>query len=161
MTNLIDIKKGLIVADSKRRKHLWIFVCATLVAVLGIALLMLKSKENYTLNMVFTILIAVIYLLYLVFYFTVLRRRLVDEYRFFDGAFKADLYEEKFQPIEYLEQTKISDGIEYYVLKVKVIGVLADTEKNYLIKDKFEFDSNLTYKVNLFGTVAISYEVVK
>lgn len=161
MINNVDINNGLIEAISKRKKNLWIFVCASILVIVGISLLMLKSKEKYALNLILSILLAIPYLLYLVFYFTVLRRRLLDEYRFYNGASNASLNDEKCQIIQYEDQSKISNGLEYFVLRVKVIGALSDTEKNYLVTNKFEFDKNAIYKVNLYGTVLISYEVAK
>ena len=93
MLNLIDIEKGLYGAAYKKRRHFILFILSTMFVVALVILLMLTSKQKYTLELIITILISVAYLLYLVFYFTVIRRVLQAELRFYEGASKAELTE--------------------------------------------------------------------
>ena len=161
MLNLIDIEKGLYGVSYKKRRHFILFVLSTMFAVALVILLMLTSKQNYTLELIFTILISIAYLLYLVFYFTVIRRVLQAELRFYEGASKAELseYDVEIQCIS--EEIKEHNGLEYYVLEAKVDENLKEEDKIFYVPTKFSFKKNQKATIQVYGSVVINVELRK
>ena len=94
MLNLVDIKKGLYGAEIKKRRHFILFILSTLLTIALIVILMITSKQKYILELIFSILFGSIYLIYLVFYFTVIRRSIASELRFFEGKTQMEVAEE-------------------------------------------------------------------
>ena len=161
MLNLIDIEKGLYGVSYKKRRHFILFVLSTMFAVALVILLMLTSKQRYTLELIFTILISIAYLLYLVFYFTVIRRVLQAELRFYEGASKAELSEYDVEILSISEEIKEHNGLEYYVLEAKVDENLKEEDKIFYVPTKFSFKKNQKATIQVFGSVVINVELRK
>ena len=161
MHNLIDIKKGLYGVIYKKRRHFILFVLSTMFAVALILLLMLTSKQKYTLELIFTILISIAYLVYLVFYFTVIRRVLQAELRFYEGASKAELSEYDVEIHCISEEIKEHNGLEYYVLEAKVDENLKEEDKIFYVPTKFSFKKNQKATIQVYGSVVINVELRK
>ena len=161
MLNLIDIEKGLYGAAYKSRRHFILFILSTMFAFALVILLMLTSKQKYILELIFTILISVSYLIYLVFYFTVIRRVLHADMRFFEGASKAELSEYDVEIQSISEEIKIYNGREYYVLEAKVDEYLKEEDKIFYVPTKFSFKKNQKAKIQVYGSVVINVELRK
>ena len=129
MLNLVDIKKGLYGAEIKKRRHFILFVISSFFFVALIVLLMLTSKEKYIVELIFSILISITYLFYLIYYFSVIRRVLSAELRFFEGADKAELSEYDVEIESISEKVKEYNGLEYYVLEARVDENLKEEDK--------------------------------
>lgn len=161
MLNLIDIEKGLYGAAYKKRRHFILFILSTMFVVALVILLMLTSKQKYTLELIFTILISVAYLLYLVFYFTVIRRVLQAELRFYEGASKAELSEYDVEIQSISEEIKEHNGLEYYVLEARVDENLKEEDKIFYVPTKFSFKKNQKATIQVYGSVVINVELRK
>ena len=161
MLNLIDIEKGLYGVSYKKRRHFILFILSTMFAVALVILLMLTSKQKYTLELIFTILISIAYLLYLVFYFTVIRRVLQAELRFYEGASKAELSEYDVEIHSISEEIKEHNGLEYYVLEARVDENLKEEDKIFYVPTKFSFKKNQKATIQVYGSVVINVELRK
>ena len=161
MLNLVDIKKGLYGAEIKKRRHFILFILSTLLTIGLIILLMLTSKQKYVLELIFSILIGAVYLVYLVFYFTVIRRCIATELRFFEGANKNEFSEYDVEILSMSDELKEYNGLEYYVLEAKVIENLKDEDKFFYLPSKFSFKKNQKATLQVYGSVVINVEMRK
>lgn len=161
MVQLVDSKNGLNQAYYNKRKHKIVFFCLTVLAILIVSVIMVTSTDKYIVNLIFSILITACYLMYLVFYFTVLKRRVNAEFNFYNDLSKVALSEAKIKFLNYEKNTKESNQIEYFVINANVPNQYGDEDKFFLIKEKVDFKEGKTYKVKLFGSVIISMEECK
>lgn len=161
MLNLVDIEKGLYGAAYKKRRHFILFILSTMFAFALVILLMLTSKQNYVLELIFTILISVSYLIYVVFYFTIIRRVLQADIRFFEGAIKAELSEYDVEIQSVSEEIKEYNGREYYVLEARVDENLKEEDKIFYVPTKFSFKKNQKAKIQVYGSIVINVELRK
>ena len=161
MLNLIDIKKGLYGAETKKLRHFLLFVLSTILTIALIIVLMLTSKLNYTIELIFSILVGIAYLIYLVFYFTVIRRVIAADLRFFEGANKAERSEYDVEILSISSEIKEHNGREYYVLEAKVSENLKDEVKNFFVPSTFSFKKNQKATLYTYGTVVIDVELRK
>ena len=161
MLNLVDIEKGLYGAAYKKRRQFILFLLSTLLTFALVIILMLTSKQKYILELIFTILVSVAYLIYAVFYFTVIRRCLQAEHKFYEGASKAELseYDVEIQTIS--EKVKEYNGLEYYVLDAKVDENLKEEDKIFYVPNRFSFKNNQKAVLHVYGSVVISVELRK
>ena len=161
MLNLVDIKKGLYGTEIKKRRHFILFILSTLLSIALIILLMITSKQKYVLELIFTILIGIAYLIYLVFYFTVIRRCIAAELRFFEGASKNELSEYDVEIISMSDDLKEYNGLEYYVLEAKVIENLKDEDKKFYLPSKITFKKHQKATLYVYGSVVVNMEMRK
>ena len=161
MLNLVDIEKGLYGAGYKKRRHFIIFILSTILTISLVVLLMLTSKEKYILELIFTILFSVIYLLYVVFYFTVIRRVINADLRFFEGAKKAELSEYDVEIQRISEKVKEYNGREYYVVEAKVFENLREEDKIFYAPKTFTFKQNQKATFQAFGSIIVNVELRK
>ena len=161
MLNLVDIKQGLYGAEVRKLRHFLLFIFATMLTVALILILMLTSNRNYIFELVFSIVISTAYLCYLVYYFTVIRRVIVADYRFFEGANKAELSEYDVEILSISDEIKEYNGREYYVLEAKVKDNLKDEDKNFYLPKVFDFKKNQKARLFVYGTVVINVEMRK
>ena len=161
MLNLVDIEIGLYGAAYKQRRHFILFILSTMITIALVILLMLTSKQKYILELIFTILISVAYLIYLIFYFTVIRRVLNADIRFFEGASKTELSEYDVEILSISEQIKEYNGREYYVLEARVDENLKEEDKIFYVPTKFSFKKNQKARIQVFGSVVINVELRK
>ena len=162
MLNLVDIEKGLYEASFKKRRHFILFLIATILTIIIESILMLTSKINYTIELIFSIIFGVGYFLYLVFYFSVIKRCLYANLRFFEGAKRGEK-SEIFCTLTSLSNTlKEHNGLEYYVLEAKVDDNLKEEEdKVFFVSKRFEFKKNQKAILYVHGSVVISLEIRK
>jgi len=161
MIELIDINTGLNNAIRRRRNDILLFSVLTMLICLLVTVLMLTSKEKYFINLIFTLIGSIAYCFYLVFYFSIIRKRDVDEYHFYDVASKAS-----FEQIDVIvnsveKKTIIRDGIEFYVLNAKVIGNLEDVVKTFHLLVNVELKEGSKATLKVFGQTVVSLEVKK
>ena len=161
MLNLVDLEKGLYGAASKSRRHFILFILSTLFSVSLIAILMITSTNKYVLELIFSILIAIFYLIYCLFYFTVIRRCLKDDLRFFEGASQAELSEYDVELGSISKEVKEYNGREYYVLEAKVIENLKEEEKIFYLPKTFSFKKNQKAILYVYGSIVIKAEIRK
>ena len=161
MLNLVDIEKGLYGAEIKKRRHFILFLVSTILVISIVLILMLASKQNYIVELIFTIFFSVIYLVYLIFYFTVIKRCLNAELRFYEGAKKADLSEEFCEILSISEEVKEYNGLEYYVVEAKVDEYYKKVDKIFYAPTKFKFKKNEKLIFHTFGSIIISVETRK
>jgi hypothetical protein len=161
MLNLVDIEKGLYGAEYKKRRHFILFILSTILTFALIILLMLTSKQKYILELIFTILVSVFYLIYAVFYFTVIRRVLKADVRFFEGASKVELSEYDVEIHSISENIKEYNGREYYVLEAKVDENLKEEDKIFYLPSKFSFKKNQKARIQVYGSIVINVELRK
>lgn len=159
MIELVDIKKGLGNAALIKRRHFIIFFLATIFAITLVAILMITSGEKYVLELIFSLLISIAYLLYLVFFFSVIRVKVNNELRFYDGASKVELNKIECKLTKILEDKKENNGLEYYVLEASVIQKFNEDSKNFLITKKFNFKENQKAILYTYGSVVIKVEL--
>ena len=119
------------------------------------------SKLNYTIELIFSILVGIAYLIYLVFYFTVIRRVIAADLRFFEGANKAERSEYDVEILSISSEIKEHNGREYYVLEAKVSENLKDEVKNFFVPSTFSFKKNQKATLYTYGTVVIDVELRK
>ena len=161
MLNLVDIEKGLYGAAYKKRRHFILFILSTMLTVALVILLMLTSKQKYVLELIFTILISVAYLIYVVFYFTVIRRVIKADLRFFEGASKAELSEYDVEIQSISEEIKEYNGREYYVLEARVDENLKEEDKIFYVPSKFSFKKDQKARIYVYGSIIINVELRK
>lgn len=161
MLNLVDIKKGLYGAETRKLRHFILFLISTILVVSLVLILMLTSKLNYVVELVFTILISIAYLFYLIFYFTIIRRVIRADLRFFEGASKAELSEYDVEIISMSEENKEYNGREYYILEAKVKESLKDEVKNFYLPNTFAYKKNQKARLYVYGSVVINVEMRK
>jgi len=161
MLNLVDIKKGLYGAEIKKRRHFILFILSTLLTIALIVILMISSKQKYILELIFSILFGSIYLIYLVFYFTVIRRCIASELRFFEGASKNELTEYDVEILSISSELKEYNGLEYYVLEAKVNENLKDEDKFFYLPSTFSFKKNQKATLYVYGSIVINVEMRK
>lgn len=161
MLNLVDIKKGLYGAESKKLRHFLLFLVSTILAIALILVLMLTSKSNYTLELIFSIIVGIAYLIYLVFYFSVIRRVISADLRFFEGVNKAELSEYDVEIFSMSDEIKEYNGREYYVLEAKVSENLKDEVKKFYLPSQFSFKKNQKATLQVYGSVVINVELRK
>ena len=161
MLNLVDIEKGLYGAEIKKRRHFILFLVSTILVISIVLILMLASKRNYIVELIFTIFFSVIYLVYLIFYFTVIKRCLNAELRFYEGAKKADLSEEFCEIQRISEEVKEYNGLEYYVVEAKVDENYKKVDKIFYAPTKFKFKKNEKLVFHTFGSIIICVETRK
>ena len=161
MLNLLDIKKGLYGAETKKLRHFLLFMLSTILTIALILLLMLTSKLNYTIELIFSILIGIAYLIYLVFYFSVIRRVIAADIRFFEGANKCELSEYEVEILSIGDEIKVHNGREYYVLEAKVSENLKDEIKNFYVPSTFSYKKSQKATLHTYGTVVIDVELRK
>lgn len=155
---LLDVEGTLPRLRNDRQKHIWLFVAFTLITILVDALLIYFSTDQYTLNAIISIFITAVYLGYLVFYFTVLRRRLVDYLSLYENCYLSELNEEKCELLHFNEEKKISNGIEYFVLEANVIENNKKIDKNFLCLEKFSIKKDQKVLLKTFGSVVVELE---
>ena len=161
MLNLVDIKNGLYGAERRKLRHFLLFLFATFVALTLVLVLMLTSGQNYVLELIFTILISIAYLIYLIYYFTVIRRCISAELRLFEGASKTELSEENVELISLSDEVKEYNGLEYYVLEAKVKENLKDEVKIFYVPKRFEFKNKQKAMLFTYGSIVINVEYRK
>ena len=161
MLNLVDIKKGLYDAERRKLRHFLLFLFSTILTIALVIVLMLTSKLNYVVELIFTILVSVIYLIYLVFYFTVIRRVISNDLRFFEGAAKSELSENDVEILSMSKETKEYNGREYYVLEAKVDENLKDDVKNFYLPEQFSFKNKQKARLYVYGSIVINVELRK
>lgn len=161
MLNLVDIEKGLYATETKKRRHTIIFVVATILAITLVLVLMLTSKDNYILELIFTILVSIAYLIYVTFYFTVIRRVFKNELRFYEGVKNSELSLVYCELIKVSEDVKEYNGREYYVLDAKVNENLKDEDKIFYLPKQFSFKKNQKATLQVFGSIIINVELRK
>ena len=161
MLNLIDIEKGLYGVSYKKRRHFILFLLSSVLTITLVVILMLTSKQKYILELVFTILVSVLYLIYLVFYFTVIRRVLQAEFRFYEGASKSELTEYDIEIQSISEKVKEYNGLEYYVLEARVDENLKEEDKIFYVSKPFSFKKNQKATIQVYGSVVINVELRK
>lgn len=161
MLNLVDIKKGLYGVEIKKRRHFLLFLFSTIIAITLVIVLMLTSKQNYILELIFTILISIAYLIYLIFYFTIIRRVLSADLRFFEGAGKNEQSEYDVEILSMSDEIKEYNGREYYLLEAKVNENLKDEVKNFYLPSKFAFKKNQKARLYVYGSIVINVELRK
>ena len=161
MLNLVDIEKGLYGAAIKKRRHFILFLLATIVSISLVVVLIVTSTEKYALELIFTILITSAYLVYVIFYFTVISRCLNAELRFFEGATNAELSEYRIELCSISKDLKEYNGREYYVLEAKVKENLKDEEKIFYLPKSFSFKKNQEAIIHVFGSIVIDVELRK
>ena len=161
MLNLVDIEKGLYGAAYKKRRHFILFLLSTIFAFALVLILMLTSKQKYVLELIFTIFVSVVYLFYAIFYFTVIRRCLQAELRFYEGASKAELSEYDVEIQSISEKVKEYNGLEYYVLEAKVDENLKEEDKIFYVPSKFSFKKNQKAVLYVYGSIVINVELRK
>ena len=161
MLNLVDIEKGLYATETKKRRHTIIFVVATILAIALVLVLMLTSKDKYVLELIFTILVSIAYLIYLTFYFTVIRRFFKNELRFYEGVKNSELSELYCEILSISEEEKEYNGRSYYVLDARVNENLKDEDKIFYLPKKFQFKKNQKAKLQVFGSIVINVEFRK
>lgn len=155
MIQLVDIKQKFYLASSRRKKSLLLFVISTVAIVILDACLLATSKNNYVLEAIFTIIFTIAYLFFLIFYFTTLRKNIMSELQFYEDANKAELIEVRVSLIEFEKETKINNGLEYFILKAVVKENLEDTERLFLVPSKFTFKKNEKAILKTFGRVVL------
>ena len=161
MLNLVDVKKGLYGAETRKLRHFILFLISTILVVSLVIILMLTSKLNYVVELVFTILISIAYLFYLIFYFTVIRRIIKADLRFFEGAAKTELSEYDVEILSIGKEIKNYNDREYYVLEAKVKESLKDEEKIFYLPNTFAYKKSQKAKLYVYGSVVISVEMKK
>ena len=161
MLNLVDIKKGLYGVEIRKRRHFLLFLFSTIITITLVVVLMLTSKSHYALELVFTILISVIYLIYLIFYFTVIRRVLSADLRFFEGANKNEKSKYDVEILSMSDEIKEYNGREYYLLEAKVYENLKDEVKNFYLPAKFSFKKDQKARLYVYGSIVIDVELRK
>lgn len=161
MLNLVGIKKGLYGAEQRKLRHFLLFLFSTILTIILIVVLMFTSKTNYILELVFTIIVSIAYLIYLIFYFTVIRRVINADLRFFDGASKAELSEYDVEILSMSKEIKEYNGREYYLLEARVNENLKDEVKKFYIPSQFSFKKNQKATLYVYGTVVINVELRK
>ena len=161
MLNLVDIKSGLYGAESKKLRHFLLFIVSTLLTIALVLILMFTSKTNYILELIFSIFISVLYLLYLVFYFSVIRRVINADLRFFNGASKSELSEYDVEILSMSDEMKEYNGREYYVLTANVDETLKDEVRNFYLPKKFQFKNKQKARLYVYGSVVINVEMRK
>lgn len=155
MIQLVDVKQKLGVALSNRRKTLVLFIISTIFIIGFDAILIATSSANYVVEAILTILFTILYLFFLIFYFTILRKNIINELNFYSDVDKAELNEIRVQLIDFSEETKINNGLEYFVLKAIVKNRLEDVEQLFLVPNKFTFKKNEKAILKTFGRVVI------
>ena len=161
MLNLVDVKKGLCEAALKKRRHFILFVVATLLTLTIEIILMVTSKNQYVIELIFSIIFGIIYSIYLVFYFSVIKRCIDAEYRFYEGAANGE-HSEIFCSLTSLSKDiKEHNGLEYYVLEAKVDDNLKEEDKIFYVAKRFEFKKNQKAILYVYGSVVISLEIRK
>ena len=161
MLNLVDIEKGLYGAAYKKRRHFILFILASIISIAIIVILMLTSKEKFVIELIFTILISIAYLIYIVFYFSVIRRCLQADLRFFEGASKSELSSYDVEIHSISEEIKEYNGREYYVLEAKVDENLKEEDKIFYVPKKFSFKKDQKATIEVYGSVVINVELRK
>lgn len=161
MLNLVDIEKGLYATEARKRRHTFIFVVATLLSLTLVLVLMLTSKDKYVLELIFTILVSITYLIYLTFYFTVIRRFFKNELRFYEGVKNSELSELYCEILSISEEEKEYNGRSYYILDARVNENLKDEDKIFYLPKKFQFKKNQKAKLQVFGSIVINVEFRK
>ena len=79
----------------------------------------------------------------------------MSELQFYEDANKAELIEVRVSLIDYEKETKINNGLEYFVLKAVVKENLEDTERLFLVPSKFTFKKNEKAILKTFGRVVL------
>ena len=161
MLNLVDVKKGLYGAETRKLRHFILFLISTILVVSLVIILMLTSKLNYVVELVFTILISIAYLFYLIFYFTIIRRIIKADLRFFEGASKTELSEYDVEILSMSKEIKNYNDREYYVLEAKVKESLKDEEKIFYLPNTFAYKKREKAKLYVYGSVVINVEMRK
>ena len=161
MLNLVDIKQGLYGAERRKLRHFLLFLFSTVLTIILVVVLMLTSKSNYIHELIFTIFISIAYLVYLVFYFTVIRRVVYADLHFFEGASKTELSEYNVEIISISKEIKDYNGREYYLLEANVRENLKDEVKNFYLPSKFSFKKNQKATLQVYGSVVINVELRK
>ena len=161
MLNLVDIEKGLYGAEIKKRRHFILFLVSTVLVISIDLILMLASKQNYVVELIFTIFFSVIYLVYLVFYFTVIKRCISAELRFYEGAKKAELSEVFCEIQSISEKVKEYNGLDYFVVEAKVDENYKKVDKIFYAPTKFKFKKNEKFIFHTFGSIIIDVEIRK
>ncbi len=161
MLNLVDIKEGLYGVEIKKRRHFLLFLFSTILTITLVVVLMLTSKSRYILELVFTILISIAYLIYLIFYFTVIRRVLSADLRFFEGANKNEHSEYDVEIVSMSDEIKEYNDREYYLLEAKVFENLTEEVKNFYLPAKFSYKENQKARLHVYGSIVIQVELRK
>lgn len=161
MLNLVDIKQGLYGVEIKKRRHFLLFLFSTILTITLVVVLMLTSKSRYILELVFTILISIAYLIYLIFYFTVIRRVISADLRFFEGANKNEHSEYDVEIVSMSDEIKEYNGREYYLLEAKVFENLTEEVKNFYLPTKFSYKENQKARLYVYGSIVIQVELRK
>ena len=161
MLNLVDIEKGLYGAEIKKRRHFILFLISTFLIIFIDVILMLTSKDNYIVELVLTIIFSAAYFVYLVFYFTVIKRCLNAELRFFEGVKKSELSEVYCEAQSISDDVKEYNGLEYYVVEAIVDENLKKEDKIFYAPQKFKFKKNEKLIFHTFGSIIINVETRK
>ena len=161
MLNLVDVEKGLYEAAYKKRRHVILFLITTILTLVLEVILMLTSKNQYVIELIFSILFGTSYFVYLVFYFSVIKRCLNAELRFFEGANKGERSEVFCSLTSLSKEVKEHNGREYYVLEAKVDDGLKEEDRIFFVPKKFSFKDNQKAVLYVFGSVVIDVEMRK
>ena len=161
MLNLVDIEKGLYEVAYRKRRHFILFLIATFIVLILEVVLMLTSKNNYIVELIFSVILSIAYLIYVIFYFSIIKRCLDNELRFFEGA-KNGEHSEIFCTLTSLSnELKEYNGLEYYVLEARVDENLKEEDKIFYVPKRFEFKKNQKAILYVYGSVVIEVKIRK
>lgn len=152
---LLDVEEKLSKALINRRRSLILFIVSSIFVVTLDVVLMATSKDSYIVELILTIIFTIAYLLFFVFYFTVLRKEIVNEMNFYSQVKDSELNLSWIIPVKFEDEMKNYDGFDYYVLNAITKNHLNDVEQNYLVPRKFDFKKDKKILVKTYGTVVV------
>lgn len=154
----LDIKTNFINAKNKMVKNVFIFALLLSITIIADTLLITYSTNEYLINLIFTVLISILFSFYVIFDLTIIYPKLNNELRFFKGYFSGEKNSDIVFVNSFSESKTIMNGLESYKVNITVVDGLLKEEKSIFVFSKFNFSKNKKYKIETYQRIITKIE---
>ena len=135
----VDVEREYKKSKSKFLRASLLFSSIFALVLLADTLLVIFAKENYTVPLIISITISILFAWFAIFFFSNTYRDINSEYRFYRGYEKGEKQEEEVMFLSQEKEMVFMDGLYVYAVNVQY-------EQNFIIRDKLIYTFKMTIK---------------
>lgn len=138
-----------------------IFAFVFSLVILGDALLVIKSGQNYTINLIISIIISIIFIWFAIYFFTTIYQEICNRYRFFKSYESGLKEQEEIEFINCENELNYVNGLYVYPLHVIYKNGLESQNKIIYSSIKLPFKSGDKLMIKTYQRILIEAEIQK
>lgn len=155
----LDVKVKFFEAKSNMQKNVFFFASIFSIVLIVIILLVALSSNEYMINLIFTIIISILFACFAIFEATVIYPILFNRLRFFSGYFSGKKIEDIVMIKSINKHNDQINDLDVYEIIVDVFDGLDISEKRIYSLENFSFDLKKKYKVETYQRILIKAEI--